>query len=214
MQLYYSVPSTYCQKVLLALYEKSIEFEKVPVNLMQPEQRQKYCEEVHALGKIPVLKTEAGDILPESSIIIEYLDQRSPESNQLIPSDPTTALQVRLKDRMCDLYLVDAVSNLFFQSMKPDDGKDMALIRKCEKHLDYMYQKLEASLQCNGFIAGEQFSMADCAAIPALFYAQEQYPFSGYPNICDYFQRMQARASYRRVSEELMPALVEMFGRQ
>ena len=73
MKLYYYPLSTYSQKVLIALYEKQLEFESELVFLFDPEAATSY-KEIYPLGKIPLLVNEE-DMVPESSIIVEYLDR-------------------------------------------------------------------------------------------------------------------------------------------
>lgn len=212
MKLYYAIPSTYSQKVLLAIYEKGLEVEKIPVNLMDPASAADYKANVYELGKIPLLIGENDRRVPESSIIIEYLEQTFPDSPRLFPSEPTACREVRFKDRMCDLYVNDSVANLFFQSMKPEAQQNPELIAKCKANLDFMYARMDGFLASNEYIAGSEFTIADCAAVPALFYAQELYPFSGRKNIVNYFERINQRTSYQRILEELMPALAAMKG--
>ena len=206
MKLYYNIMSTYSQKVLIALYEKGIEFEKSVVNLMDPAGKAAY-EEVYELGKIPLLIGENERMVPESSIICEYLEQTFPQSPSLFPAEPTACREARFKDRMCDLYLNDAIANLWFESRKPADKKDSELIAKSEKNLDFMYARMDGFLADNAYIAGDEFTIADCSAVAAMFYAQNMYPFADYANIAAYYERCKQRQSYQQVLEELLPAL-------
>ena len=113
MKLYYNPISTYSQKVLLAFYEKGIEFEPSIVSLMDPEAGAAY-REVYPLGKIPCLVVDDDHIIPESSIIIEYIDGMA--EPRLIDGDSEQTRKIRFKDRMIDLYLNDNVVTLLFQS--------------------------------------------------------------------------------------------------
>ena len=104
MKLYYNPLSSYSQKALIAFYEKGVSFQPELVNLMTPEGRASY-QAVFPLGKIPLLKPTEDWMVPESTPIIEYLDDKFPETPRLIPTAGSDlARQVRLMDRTMDLY--------------------------------------------------------------------------------------------------------------
>ena len=127
MKLYYNPLSTYSQKVLIALYEKGIEFDAEIVNLMDPDERATY-RAVYPLGKVPCLILDDGHMIPESTTIIEYLDSLGEPS--LIKGDVNETRRIRFKDRMFDLYLIEPVATLFFQAMKPESEQDQERIEK------------------------------------------------------------------------------------
>ena len=208
MKLYYYPISTYSQKALLGIYEKQIEVEKQKVNIMQPDIRAMY-EEVYPIGKIPMLVLEDGQQLPETSCILDYLDTTFDQGSQLIPSDPAAARQVRLFERMHDFYVNDATVNLLFQGMKPQQEQNVELIARSQKYLDYSYEEMNAWLADHSWFGGQHFSLADCAAIPPLFYGQQVYAFHDYPHIVRYFEQAKERASYQKVLEEAVPVLKE-----
>ena len=206
MKLYYAIPSTYSQKALLALYEKGINFEPVQVNVLDPAVAAEY-KKTYPLGKIPLLTGEEL-FIPESSIIIEYLENEFANSGTpLIPADKTAARRVRFKDRILDLYLNNPITTLFFASMKPVDQQNPEAMAKARETINVTYGFLEQDLAKNSFASGNAFSMADCAAFAPLFYAQKLHPFSQHPNISAYFGRLMQRDSVKRVLAELLPAL-------
>ena len=103
--LYYHPFSSFCQKVLVALYERDVPFERVVVDLGDPEQKAA-LERLWPMGKFPVLRDEARAVtVPESSLIVEYLDGAHPGPPPLVPADPDTALKARLWDRFFDQYV-------------------------------------------------------------------------------------------------------------
>lgn len=210
MKLYYFILSTYSQKALLAFYEKGVEFTPVAVNLPDPVANAEY-RKIYPLGKVPLLIDEQDDqFIPESSIIIEFLESEYPDQGtQLIPANKTEARRVRFKDRMCDLYVNTPITTLYFESMKPEAKQNSEAIAKAKATLDIMYQYIEHSLVNSTYAQGHTFSMADCAAFPGLFYAQKLYPFSQYPNIVAYFSRLMARDSVKRLMAEVLPALTK-----
>ncbi len=210
MKLYYHPISTYSQKVLIGLYEKGIDFEPEIVNLMDPDARAQY-REVYPLGKIPCLQLEDGHIIPESSIIMEYIDPLAEPT--LIKGDADETRRIRFKDRMFDLYLNDPVVTLLFQGMKPESDQDPERIEKARFHIATMYSFMENEFGKQNFANGEEFLMSDCAAAPGLFYADQVAPFAEHENISAYWERLKSRPSVQRTHEEAAPILERMFAK-
>jgi len=210
MKLYFNPISSYSQKVLLAFYEKGIEFEPNIVSLMDPEAGAAY-REIYPLGKIPCLVLDDGHIIPESSIIIEYLDQMA--EPRLIEGDAEQTRKIRFKDRMFDLYLNDTVVTLLFQSMKPEEQKDQERIEKAKFQIDTMYSFMEHEFGQQPYANGDKFTMADCAAAPGLFYAELLAPFAEYKNISAYWERLKERASVQKMQEDARPIVEEFLGK-
>ena len=204
MKLYYNPISTYSQKALIAFYEKGIDFEPNIVNLMDPDDLTKY-RDVYPMGKIPCLVLDDGHLIPESSIIIEYIDSMA--EPRLIDGDSEQTRKIRFKDRMIDLYLDDSIVTLLFQGMKPEDQRDPERMKTAKFRIDTMYGFMEAEFEKHPFASGDQFSMADCAAAPALIYAEQAAPFAAYKNISAYWERLKQRPSVQRTQEEARPAL-------
>jgi len=202
MEFYYHPISSYCQKALVAIYEKGLEFEPHIVALMDPEKRAEF-REVYPMGKVPVLVVDGDHLIPESSIIIEYLDEIA--EPKLIFGDAEQQRKIRFNDRMFDLYLNDSVSTLLFQSMKPEGERDQERIDTSKFRIETMYGLMEQELGDQPYANGEKFSMSDCAATPALFYAQRSAPFDQYENISTYWDRLASRPSIRRVISEAEP---------
>ena len=204
MKLYYNPISTYSQKALIAFYEKGIDFEPNIVSLMDPDDLAKY-RKVYPMGKIPCLVLDDGHLIPESSIIIEYIDDMG--EPRLIDGDNEQIRKIRFKDRMLDLYLNDPIVTLLLQGMKPEDQRDPERMATAQFRIDTMYGFMEAEFEKHPFASGDQFSMADCAAAPALFCAEQTAPFAEYKNISAYWERLKQRPSVQRTHEEALPAL-------
>jgi glutathione S-transferase len=204
MKLHYSPLSTYSQKAMIALHEKGVAYEPALVNLMSPEGRAAY-EAIYPIGKVPLLVLDDGHMIPESTIIIEYLEGHYPnQGTKLIPEGIDAARQVRFVDRVCDLYLNNTIVTLLFDKigfMKSDE----ATLQKAAKHLRYTCERLNQRLEKQTWLCGEQFTMADCAAIPPLFYAAFCAPLTDYPHLARYAERAKARPSYARVMAEFVP---------
>ncbi len=203
MKLYYSPLSTYSQKALMAFYEKGVKFEPEIVNLMSPEARAAY-EKINAIGKVPFLKPSEDWQVPESTSIIEYLEDKFPGTPKLIPEDREQARFVRFMDRMTDLYYNEPVVELLFQKIgfRPKDEDKAA---KARKYVGITYGFWDKTLANRPWLCGATLSMADCAAIPVMYYAQVAAPFNDHPNIVAYWKRANERASYQKVKAEFEP---------
>ena len=209
VKLYYFPLSTYSQKVLIALHEKGAAFESEQVRLFDDAERERY-RKLYPLGRIPLLVLDDGHLIPESSIIVEYLDANLDGGARLIPPGSDEARQTRFHDRMLDLYLNDSIASLLFQSWKPEEARDRELIERSRFRAGVMYDFLEHRLDGRTWLMGEDFTMADCAAGPALLYAGDLFPFAERPAIAAYWERLRARPSYARVLEEAEPHLREL----
>ena len=210
MKLYYNPISTYSQKVLIALYEKGLDFDSEIVNLMDAGARAQY-REVYPLGKIPCLQLEDGHLIPESSIIVESPDPMAKPT--LIKGDADERRRIRFKDRVFDLYLNEAVVTLLFQGMKPESEQDPERIEKAKFHISTMYSFMENEFSQQQFANGEEFLMSDCSAAPGLFYAEQVAPFAQHKNISAYWERLKSRPSIQRTHEEAAPILAELFAK-
>ena len=206
MKLYYFPLSTYSQKALMALHEKKIPFEPEIVDLRDDAARAKY-RDIYPLGKVPLLVLDNGHLIPESSIIIEYLDTHFESGPRLIPKDPEESRRTRFKDRMQDLYLNESVTTLIFESWKTEAERNAEGMEKARFRAGVLYDFMEKDLADKRWLMGSEFSMADCAAAPPLFYAQEHFPFNDRPNITAYWKRLSARPSWQKVFEEVKPYL-------
>jgi glutathione S-transferase len=202
MRLYYSPLSTYSQKVLIALYEKGVAFEPHVVNLRDPKSRAAFLG-VHPLGKVPVLVLDDDHRIPESSIIIEFLDGDFPAA-RLIPAAVEAARKVRFHDRIADLYLTDPTAMLLFNHLRAREYLS-ADLETASQRLAQTLVYLDQCLADSAWVCGDSFTMADCAVIPSLFYLNVIQPFDELPNLTRYWQAAQQRPSYQQVQEEFLP---------
>jgi glutathione S-transferase len=195
--------SSYCHKVLTALYELEAPFALAMLNLGDPAARAAYLA-LWPMGQMPVLEDAASGLaLPESSIIIEWANARF--GGDLIPRNPATALEVRLWDRILDLHVHTPMQVFAAQLLRPEGRRDPMGTELATAKLNTAYDMIERRLEGRDWIAGEGFSMADCAAAPALFYAKERVPFAARPNLIAYLDRLKARPSYARALDEARP---------
>jgi glutathione S-transferase len=206
LTLHYHPLSSFCWKALIALYENDIPFTPNSVNLGDAAERAALLR-LWPIGKFPVLRDDArGETVPESSIIIEYLDRFYPGRTRFIPADPGTALQARLRDRFYDLYVHLPMQKAMGDRLRPADKRDPHGVEEARVQLKTSYRMIEAQMAANTWAIGEAFSMADCAALPSLFYANMVEPFGGtHQNVSAYFERLKARPSIARVMKQAEP---------
>ena len=200
--------SSYAQKVLIALYENRTPFEFRCIGPDTPQHVDEWMRR-WPLRKFPLLLDGERQVV-ESSIIIEYLQLAHPGPVRLLPADPMAALEVRFLDRFFDLHVMDAfqfamASALGRIPMKREDGLAIA-----SERLERAYAWLEGQLAGRTleatWAAGADFTMADCAAAPALFYADWVHRISDtYPALRAYRARLLARPSFARAVEEARP---------
>lgn len=196
--------SSCCWKVLIALHENGAPFEARMVNLGDPDARAAYAA-LWPTAKIPLMEDD-GRIVPETSIMIEYLDRRHPGRIALLPRDAEAQMEVRLWDRLFDLYVMDPMQRVIGQHLRPEAERDAPTLASSQQMLAMAYDMIEDRMTGRPWAAGEAFSMADCAAAPALFYAAIARPFPpGHANLDRYFERLMARDSVRRVIAEARP---------
>lgn len=204
--LYQHPLASFCHKVLMALYENGTPFEGRIIDLGNAESRASLAR-LWPLAKFPVLRDEALDsTVPESSIIIEYLDRHYPGATQLLPTDLSDALCVRLWDRFFDLYVQDPMQKIVADVLRANKDKSPQSVSEAEALLSTAYGMIEKQLDGKIWITGDSLTMADCAAAPALFYAETLVPFGeGHERLKAYYQRLLERPSFARVLKEAMP---------
>jgi glutathione S-transferase len=191
MELYMHPLASYCWKALLAFYETDTPFTPRVIDLMDPVQRAELAA-LWPFAKFPVLHDHArGEVVPESSIIIEYLARHQPNARHLVPDD----LDVRMRDRFFDLYVMEPMSRIVFDMLKPGDP---AVVEAAKQLLVTAYGVVER------WPERTDFTLADCSAAPSLFYADQLVPIEQ-PRTKAYLERLLARPSMIRVRQEAEP---------
>ncbi len=202
MKLYYFALSPYSQKALIALDEKNVRYEAVHVDLGDAAARAEYAK-VSRLGKVPFLLDEGRDWkVPESSIIVEYLDRHCPGGTELVPSDPELSRQARFYDRLFDLYVTEQALKIFFDARRPADKRDPLGVEAAQKRLDGSYALFDDMLAKKTWVLGDTFSIGDVAAAPALAVARMMRPFDAHRNLVAYFGRLSERKSVQRAFKQ------------
>jgi glutathione S-transferase len=204
LTLYYHPLSSFCWKALIALYEADVAFEPRQVNLGDPEDRAAF-QAVWPLAKFPVLRDRArGTTIPESSVIIDYLARTQPSAASLVPSDPDRAMQARLIDRLIDSYIHVPFQQIVAERMRPDGQHDPFGVTQARGQIRTGY-KLVAPMIAGPWAMGDAFTMADCAALPALYYADYAVSLADWPELAAYLGRLKTRPSVARVLSEAEP---------
>jgi glutathione S-transferase len=206
LHLYMHPFSSFCQKVLVAFYENDTPFEKHIVDLGDAASSSEF-KKMWPIGRFPVLRDEARDrMIPESSIIIEYLAQHYPGKTRLVPADEDLARQVRFRDRFFDLYVQVPMQKIVTDRLRPAGSHDPFGVEQARTLLRTAYDMLEPEIGTRTWVMGDAFSMADCAAAPALFYANLVMPVSdNHKNVAAYLKRLMKRPSFARAVEEAKP---------
>lgn len=206
LTLYTHPLASFCHKVLIALYENATPFTPVTVDFADPGSAAAHIDR-WPVGKIPVLRDAARDqTVPETSIIIEYLQRHHPGPVQLLPGDPAQALDARLWDRFFDLYVSQPMQKIVIDRIRPEDRKDPCGVAEARQTLDTAYTMIETQLATGPWATGADFTIADCAAAPGLFFAGIVHPFGfQQTNLRHYADRLLTRPSVRRTIVEAQP---------
>ena len=206
LKLYFHPLSSFCMKALTALYENNTPFEPVIVDFGNEASRAAFLK-VWPIGKFPVLRDEARErTVPESSIIIEYLAKHFPGNSQLVFADEDLARQTRLRDRFFDLYVHMPMQRIVADRLRPAGKKDPQGVEEAKSLLRTSLGMVDQDMAAKTWAMGDNFTMADCAAAPALFYADQVMPFAdSYKNVTAYLRRLMERQSFARALKEAQP---------
>ena len=207
MKLYYAPASSYSQRVLVALYEKNTEFTPIVVNLGDSSERARY-RALAPFGKVPLLDTDRG-LIPEASIIIQYLDLIHPGS-KLVPDDALLALEVRLIERIVDVYLNGGRQAVFDEAQRAPEQRRPDTIAKGRSFIELGCRALEARLLARQWLGGDSFSLADCAAAATFAQLGLLFRWQRFARLHEYTTRLADRPSVARVRRETADATDRM----
>jgi glutathione S-transferase len=190
--------------VLIALYENGTPFEFRGLGPDTPDHSAEWLRR-WPLRKFPLLVDGERNIV-ETSIIIEYLQLAHPGPVCLLPADPMAALEVRFLDRFFDLHVMSPVQHAVGGALSGDPVKRQEGVTLAAQKLELAYAWLEGLLAGRTWAAGADFTLADCAAAPSLFYADWTQRISEtFPVLRTYRARLLARPSFARAVEEARP---------
>jgi len=205
LTLHYHPLSSYCQKLLIALDELGVEVERRLLNLGDPTEHAAFLA-LWPMGKMPLL-IDQGRPIPETSVIIEHVQRHHAGGGRaLIPNDVDAALQVRLWDRLFDLYVMTPMQAFTANLLRAEADRDVIGVARAQEALSSAYALIDRHLQGRTWVAADAFSMADCAAAPALFYAVTYVPIPPeHGRLAAYFDRLLERPSVARAIDEARP---------
>jgi glutathione S-transferase len=211
MKLYNMNLSNFASKCRLAIYEKNapVEIAAIPGGDLKSAEYLK----VYPLGKTPALQVD-GQIIGESEVIVEFLEDKFPEK-PLLPKDPEARARSRGLSRFHDLYLEPPIRALFPQVQAKE--KDQKFIGEKLAEIKTRFDQLEAMLSTGPYALGKDFTLADCALIPTMFFANLLLPMlggpaptEGRPKLAAWWAAVQERPSAQKVLGEQQQALMEM----
>jgi glutathione S-transferase len=205
LKLYYHPLSSYCWKALIALYENDTPFEKVLVNFGDAESRDAFYA-LWPVGQFPVVKDETRDrLVPESSIIVEYLDDHYPGRTRFIPEDVDKAREVRMRDRFFDLHVHTHMQKITGDRLRPEGKTDPVGVENARARMATALGMIDQDVG-GQWAMGDVFTLADISAAPALFYADKIAALRDkYPKANAYLERLKARPSFARTLKEAEP---------
>lgn len=206
LKLYFHPLSSFCMKVLIPLYENDTPFEREIVNLADATESAAF-KKIWPIRKFPVVRDETtGRMIPESSIIIEYLDQHYPGKTRFIPADAELARQTRFHDRFYDLHLHLPMQKVVGDRLRPAGKSDPHGVEEAKVQIQTSLDMIDKEMATKTWAMGDDFTLADCSAAPPLFYVNMAMPFGDtHKNARRYLDRLMERPSFARTLKEAAP---------
>ena len=194
--------SSYTQKALIALYENETPFE---FRSLEDKEAERQWIALWPIKRFPLLLDGVRSVM-EASVIVEYLDIHYPGPTRLLPREAGEAIEVRFMDRFFDNYVMTPMQKFVFDRLRPEENRDPFGVAEARRALDTAYGWLNERMRTREWGAGEEFSLADCAAAPALFYADWAHPIDdALTHVKAYRSRLLARPSFARAVDEARP---------
>jgi glutathione S-transferase len=201
LQLFAHPFSSYCQKALIAFYENDIDFTFRMLSPEEPANGEEFAR-LWPIQRFPLL-VDDGRTVVEATAIIEHLEAHYPGPVHLIPEDPRDAVEVRMMDRVFDNYVSNPQGAIVFDSLRDQKDRSAFGVAQSRALLETAYAWLDERMADRQWAAGEAFSLADCAAAPALFYADWTHPIDlRFGQLRAYRKRLLDRPSFARAVDE------------
>jgi glutathione S-transferase len=123
-----------------------------------------------------------------------------------LPADVDRAWQTRMWDRFYDHYVQEPMQKIVADRLRPEGKTDTYGVELAKAQLQRAYGVTEREMESKSWAIGDDLTLADCAAAPALFYANTVVPFAEtHKNLAAYLDRLMTRPSFARVLEEAQP---------
>jgi len=202
LALYGHLFSSYSWKALIAFYENDTPFEFRDV---EDPARMAELTALWPMKQFPLL-VDGDKTVFEATSIIEYLHVRHPGPVRLLPADPANAVEVRTLDRVFDNYVMTPQGKCVFDAIRPEADRDPYGVAQARQTLDTIYAWLDKTLEGRTWAAGDDFTLADCAAAPSLFYADWTHRIDEkFQTLLAYRARLLARRSVKRCVDDARP---------
>ncbi len=204
IQLFGHPFSSYTWKAEIAFYENDTPFE---FRMVDPEHTENSAELARRspMSKFPLL-VEGEAAVFEATAIVEYLEAVHPGPVKLIPANPEAAVKVRIMDRVFDNYVMNVMTVIVGDALRPEEHRDPYGVERAHANLDRIYAWLDGELGGRDWACGAGFTLADCAAAPSLFYADWVHPIADkHATLKAYRARLIARPSVARCIDEARP---------
>jgi glutathione S-transferase len=203
MDLYAHPFSSFCQKALIGFYENDIAFDWKVIGPDADIQAE--WARLWPAKRMPLL-VDGDAVVVEATAILEHLAVHHPGPVRLIPDDPALAAEARMMDRVFDLYVSVPQQKFVFDILRPEADRDPYGVAEARRMLDAVYPWLDERMRNREWAVGDRFSLADCAAAPALFYADWTHPLDErFGALKAYRARLLARPSFARCVDEARP---------
>lgn len=205
LTLYMHPLASFCWKSLIPLYENETPFTARLVD--SDEKSREAFYKISPTRKFPLLHDTARDkVILESTLINQYIDEYYPGPRPLLPKSSDAARDVLYWDRFYDFYVHIPMQNVVADRLRPADNRDPFGVDQSKAVIQRSYATLEDHFSKNEWAAGDSFTLADCAAMPALYYAMRVAPLSEtHMHIAAYTKKLFARPSCARVLQEAEP---------
>jgi stringent starvation protein A len=189
--LYSAARCPYAARARIVLAEKGIEYELVEIDLSD---RPAWLYEKNPKGRVPVIEEDDGTPLPESAVIMEFVDERYPEPS-LLPADPADRAAARLL-----IFRDDDLTSPYYALRRGEDG--------AREQFDEALGRFDALLGEQPYLTGAEFGLADIALVPWFLRARDMLgvELDAFPAIRDWLERLEQRPAVA-AEMELVAAL-------
>ncbi|MGH8211846.1 MAG: glutathione S-transferase family protein [Rhodanobacteraceae bacterium] len=200
LKIYGHLFSSYTQKALMALYENDTPFDFLELSPEHPDIYADFAQR-WPIKRFPLLVEGERQVM-EATSIIEYFDLHHPGRTRFIERDPDAAVETRMMDRFFDNYIQGSQQKVVFNELRPEKNRDSYGVDEARRMLETAYAWLDRRMADHEWAANDAFGLADCAAAPALFYADWTHEIdSKFSNVRAYRARLLARPSFARCVE-------------
>lgn len=190
MELYSYFRSTAAYRVRIALNLKGIEYRLTPVNLLKDEQQSDWYLAVNPMGLVPALRLDDGTVLSQSTAILEWLEETSPEL-PLLPADPLQRSRIRALANIiaCDIHPLNNL-RVLQHLVGVLEVSERAKKEWYHHWIQLGFGALEQQMADGAYTAGDGLSMADVYLVPQVFNALRfDMAMSRYPKIMSVYKR-------------------------